>query len=72
MENFTIPGIQSQQTTSKGWGLISSDEGSRILNPIKARHMKSEPDVSFLCKVWGGGGIIPPLLLVAEVLITLA
>ena len=56
LEALTIPGVQSHQATTKGYGIITSDEGSRILTPIRQRNAKGEPDVAFLCKMWGGVG----------------
>ena len=56
LESFTIPGVQSHQIKTKGYGIITSDEGNRILTPIKQRNAKGEPDVAFLCKLWGGVG----------------
>lgn len=56
IENYTIPGIQVHQKENNGYGIISTDEGNRFLNNLRAKQAKGESDVPFLCKLWGGKG----------------
>ena len=56
IETYTIAGIQRHQIDTKGYGLITSDEGSRVLTQINAKQSKCEGEYQLLCKMWGGRG----------------
>lgn len=62
LENYTTAGIQRHQQTTSGYGLITSDEGSRILSSINAKQARSEG--ALLCKLWAGKG--DPTVLAGE------
>ena len=56
IEGYTIAGLQTHQAASKGWGLITSDEGHRILASWRNKQQKGESENAFLCKLWMGKG----------------
>lgn len=56
IENYTQAGMQNHQYESKGYGLLSSDEGVRVLSAIHGKQVKNEGERQFLCKSWNGLG----------------
>lgn len=56
IENYTHAGIQNHQIKNEGYGLITTDEGHRILASINAKQQRGESERSSLCKMWSGKG----------------
>lgn len=56
IENYTQAGLQTHQSENDGYGLLSSDEGMRVLQAIHGKQLKNEGERAFLCKSWNGMG----------------
>jgi len=56
IDNFTAAGFQKHQIDNKGYGLITSSEGQRVLSSIHAKISKHEGEISRLNNVWDGVG----------------
>ena len=56
LEQYTMAGIQRHQEDNKGYGLIVSDEGHRLLSAINAKQNRHEGERGLLSKMWGGRG----------------
>ena len=53
---FEFTGLQTHQTTTKGYGFYTSDEGHRLLTQLRNKETKGHGEVALLCKMWGGKG----------------
>lgn len=56
LETYTTAGLHKHQQDSKGYGLLTSDEGHRLLGQLRCKQAKGDSEVAFLCKMWGGKG----------------
>lgn len=56
VESYTHAGLQEHLIATEGFGLIASEEGSRVLSSIEGKQVKYEGERAFLCKSWGGKG----------------
>lgn len=56
IENYTHAGIQMHQIKNEGYGLITTDEGHRIMASINAKQQRGESERSTLCTMWSGKG----------------
>ena len=56
IETYTTAGIHRHQADSGGYGLITSDEGHRLLAAINAKQNRSEGEGALLSKMWSGKG----------------
>lgn len=56
IETYTTAGLQVHQKENGCSGLITSDEGHRILAQINSKQSKNEAEWALLCKLWGGRG----------------
>lgn len=56
VETYTHAGLQSHQSDTGGYGLLTSDEGGRVLAQIQGKQIKNEGERQFLCKTWSGRG----------------
>lgn len=56
LEQYTTAGIQRHQHDNKGYGLISTEEGSRFFAHVNAKQIRNEGERAILCKMWGGKG----------------
>ena len=56
IESYTVAGLQRHQQDNKGYALLTSDEGHRILASINVKQQKSEGERALLSKLWGGTG----------------
>ena len=61
VETYTQAGLQSHQILCQGYGLLTSDEGVRILSQIHGKQLKNEGERQFLCKTWTGKGDVSML-----------
>jgi hypothetical protein len=62
LETYTTAGLQQHQILTGGCGIITSDEGHRILAQINSKQSRNEAERALLCKCWGGKGDTTTLL----------
>ncbi|XP_074655733.1 uncharacterized protein LOC141909242 [Tubulanus polymorphus] len=56
LETYSVAGVQKHQALNTGYGLITSDEGGRLLKAINIKQKNGETERALLCKMWGGRG----------------
>jgi hypothetical protein len=56
IESYTTAGIHEHQRKNDGYGLITTDEGHRLIASIQQKQAKEDSERALLCKFWGGIG----------------
>ena len=56
LENYTLAGLQTHQIRTKGWGMIATDEGQKVMSSWRHKNQNGESETALLCKLWMGHG----------------